>query len=116
MEAWLGSSPDVFLGLTVGVFGGCGWLTGQGMASRWRSEPQVLVYALALAVGERFLAWGMFQSDFWSLWGGAVHGATVIAITLAAFRLGRARRMVSQYPWLYCRDGLFGWVQLHPDR
>jgi hypothetical protein len=26
-----------------------------------------------------------------------------------AFRLTRVRRMVSQYPWIYERDGLLGW-------
>ena len=35
----------------------------------------------------------------------------VILVGLAslAFRLTQVRKMVGQYPWIYERDGLFGW-------
>jgi hypothetical protein len=35
--------------------------------------------------------------------------ATLAAIALLAWRLGRARKMVSQYPWLYERVGWLSW-------
>ena len=38
-----------------------------------------------------------------------IDAATLAAIGLFAFRFTRAYRMVSQYPWLYERSGLFGW-------
>ena len=35
--------------------------------------------------------------------------ATLAAIALLAWRLGRALKMVSQYPWLYERAGWLSW-------
>jgi branched-chain amino acid transport system ATP-binding protein len=39
--------------------------------------------------------------------------AALVAIGLFAYRLNRARKMVSQYPWLYERAGLFRWRDRH---
>jgi len=38
-----------------------------------------------------------------------VYFAVNLAIASLAYRLTQARKMVSQYPWLYDRAGLFGW-------
>ena len=39
----------------------------------------------------------------------ALHSVVLLAICLTGFRLTKVRKMVSQYPWLYERAGLFGW-------
>jgi branched-chain amino acid transport system ATP-binding protein len=38
-----------------------------------------------------------------------LHSLVLLAICLIGFRLTKVRKMVSQYPWLYERVGLFGW-------
>jgi hypothetical protein len=64
---------------------------------------------LLLGAGDRFLSHALFQGPLWSLAGYFGHTALLLAIALAAYRLTLARRMVSQYPWLYQRDGLWDW-------
>jgi hypothetical protein len=39
----------------------------------------------------------------------------LLSIGLFAYHATRARKMVSQYPWLYRRSGLFGWRAWHGD-
>jgi branched-chain amino acid transport system ATP-binding protein len=46
-----------------------------------------------------------------SLSGYLIDTAVLMAISAFAFRITQARRMVSQYPWLYDRAGLFGWQE-----
>ena len=41
--------------------------------------------------------------------------ALLILFGSFAFLAKRARKMVSQYPWLYRRTGLFAWQPLHPE-
>jgi hypothetical protein len=42
-----------------------------------------------------------------------IDAAVLMLIAAFAFRLTRARKMVSQYPWLYERVGVFGWRSRH---
>ena len=112
MGPLLGSSPLVFLFLTLLVFGGFGVLTGQTLAEGWKPATTALAYALLLGVGDRFLAWGLCGEQLLSLWGFLVHTAAIAAITLTTHRIAIARRMVNQYPWLYERAGPFHWRAL----
>lgn len=109
MDGVLGSSLGVFLGLTVLVFGGCGVLTGQTLAEGWKPQWMAYAYTLLLGLGDRFLTWGLFGGQLLSVYGFVVHTVVIGIITLTAYRLSLARRMVSQYPWLYERSGPFGW-------
>jgi multisubunit Na+/H+ antiporter MnhC subunit len=38
-----------------------------------------------------------------------VNTAILIGLALLAYRLTLVHRMVSQYPWVYQRSGLFSW-------
>ena len=109
MESLLGSSPAVFIGLTLLVFGGCGWLTGQSLASGWKPLGAVLGYAALLGASDRFLVFALFGGELLSAWGYLVHTAVLAVIVWLPYSAGMARRMVRQYPWLYERVGLFGW-------
>ena len=62
-----------------------------------------------LGFADRFLVWGLFGGDGLSVSGYVIDTAYLIAVGFAAYRLTRARRMVTQYPWLYERAGPFGW-------
>lgn len=54
VEAILGSSLSVFLGLTVVLMGFAAWLTGRAMAEHWRGPLQVIAACFGLAIAARF--------------------------------------------------------------
>jgi len=116
MEELFGVSLPVFIGLTLVLFGGCAFMTGQAMAQSWKPVGLALPYALLLAAGDRFLAYGLFQEPLLTLPGFLFNGVVLLLILLLAFHLTRARRMITQYPWLYRRAGLFGWRERHPGQ
>ena len=106
------TSIAVLVGLTLVLFGGCAFMTGQALAATWRPWWLALVYGLMLGAADRFLGFALFRGQLLSLPGWLLDSAILIAITLAAFRLTRARRMANQYPWLYQRTGPFSWRKL----
>jgi hypothetical protein len=112
MESVLGTSFPVFLVLTVIIMGGAAYMTGQAVASTWRPYWQVLLYALLLGLTDRFLTFGLFEGELLSLSGFVVDTAVITAISLFAFRVTRVAKMVSQYPWLYRRDGLLNYQEI----
>jgi hypothetical protein len=111
MEGLLGVSWPVFFGLTVGVFGGCAFMTGQGVAQGWHPASRVLGYTLLLGAADRFLVYALFQGPLWSLSGFVLHTLALLAISMTAYRVTYARLMVSQYPWLYERKGPLSWQE-----
>ncbi|MBL8670911.1 MAG: hypothetical protein JNK11_09710 [Alphaproteobacteria bacterium] len=98
-----------FLFTTFVMFGYCAWLTGQAVANGWRPTWHVAAYAFLLALGNRFASWALFGGELGSLTGLLVAIAAAFAIATFSHRATRARKMVTQYPWLYARHGLFGW-------
>lgn len=106
------TSWGVLIGLTIVLFGGCAFMTGQSLASNWRPWWLVLPYGLMLGAANRFLGYALFQGDLLSLPGWLLDSTILITIAAAAFRLTRARRMASQYPWLFMRTGPFSWREL----
>jgi ABC-type uncharacterized transport system permease subunit len=109
MEALLGTTPGVSFGMTVVVMGFVAFMTGQALAGTWKPMWQVVLYCLLLGLGDRFLIFSLFQGELLSLSGYLIDSAVLVAISLFAYRLTRARKMVSQYPWIYERAGLLGW-------
>lgn len=103
----------VYLGLTVVLFGGAGFLMGQAIAETWRPAWHNLVYGLLLAVACRFMTYALFGAPLLSFTGYLASAVAILTLTLLAWRLARARRMVAQYPWIYERDGIFGWRERH---
>lgn len=105
-------SLAVFLGVTVLFMGGCAFMAGQALAATWRPLWQVFPYALGLGMADRFLGFALFGGRLLWLPGYVTDTAVLLAIALAAYRMTQARRMVTQYPWLYRRAGLFGWTNI----
>jgi len=99
----------VFLLFTVVFMGGAGFLTGQAIASTWRSVWQLGAYCLILTAFDRFLVYALFQGELLSLSGYVIDWFVIMLIALLGFRVTRSRIMVRQYPWLYERKGLMGW-------
>jgi len=109
IEALLGGPVPSFVGMTIVLFGAAAAMTGQALARNWRGVWQLLPYALLLAGGDRFLLFALFGAELLSITGYLVAAAVLLAFAGLAFRVTQARRMISQYPWLYERAGLFGW-------
>ncbi len=111
----LGTSIWVFLGMTVMVMGFAAFMTGQALANTWKPLWHPLIYSILLGVVDRFLTFALFEGELLSVSGYLVDTAVLITISLFAFRMTQARKMVSQYPWLYRRAGLFGWRSIAPE-
>ncbi|MDX1432605.1 MAG: hypothetical protein R3286_09170 [Gammaproteobacteria bacterium] len=109
MISLLGTSLGVFLGVTVMLMGFAAYMTGQALALAWKPVWQGIGYCLILGLGDRFLTFALFEGELLSITGYLVDSAVLVAIFLFAFRLNRAHKMVSQYPWLYERTGPFTW-------
>ena len=105
----LGTTLPVFIGLTVIVMGGTGVLTGQALARNWRPMWQAAAYCLLLGLVDRFLTYALFDGVLLSLAGYIVDTAIILCAALAAYRVTRVSKMVTQYPWLYERTGWFRW-------
>ena len=109
MTAVLGTSPGVFLGLTVLLLGIAAFRTGEAVAEIWRPAWQAALAALGLTLADRFLAAALFDSPPLAPAAAVVAWAYLTAVTLLAWRATLARKMVNQYPWLYEPAGLLGW-------
>lgn len=109
MEALLGTSIGVFIGVTVFLCGFAAFMTGQALATTWRPVWQLWLYVLLLGFADRFLTWALFQGGLLSPTGYAIDTVVLLIIALSAFYMTRARQMAAQYPWLYERSGPFTW-------
>lgn len=115
MAPLLGTSLPVFVLITIFIIGFAAYMTGQGLAATWKPVWHLLIYCALLGGAARFLIYALYEGQLWSMSGYIIGTAALVAIGLFAFRLNRARKMVSQYPWLYERAGLFGWRNRHPS-
>ncbi len=111
METILGTTIGVSIGLTLILMGFAAYMTGQAMAITWRPIWHLGIYGMLLGFADRFLIFSLFQGQLLSPVGYLIDTAVLIAISLFAYRFNQARKMASQYPWLYERVGLFGWRQ-----
>ena len=111
MTTLLGTSVGVFIGLTVILMGGAAYMTGQAIATTWRPRWQVIVYCALLALVSRFLIFALFEGRLLWLPGLIIDALILIAIGLFAYRITHVRKVLSQYPWQYQRQGLFGYRQ-----
>ncbi len=98
-----------FIGLTVIIMGFAAFMTGKALANSWAPQWRVFAACALLGLADRFLVYALFEGELLSPGGYLVDTAVIGAISLFAFRLTLARKMVSQYPWLYERSGLLGW-------
>ena len=57
----IGATLPVFIGVTVILMGGAGFLMGQALARGWRPIWQVFGYSLLLGLADRFLIFALFN-------------------------------------------------------
>ena len=102
-------SFGVFLLITLVLGGGAAWLSGRAIAGTWRPWWQLPAYMLILGGAVRFIHFALFGGTFLSPYFYAVDAAVCLVFSALGFRLTRARQMTEQYPWIYIRNGPFGW-------
>jgi hypothetical protein len=95
--------------ITIVAMGAAAFTTGHTLADRWRPLWQAVPAALALGIADRFLDFALAGEPPLDPAAYLAHTAYLYAVLWFAFKLTRARRMVTQYPWLYARHGLIGW-------
>ncbi len=105
----IGANFPVFLGVTVVLMGGAGYLTGQALARGWRPAWQVVGYGVLLGFVDRFLTFSLFDGALLTPVGFAIDTAVILAFALLGYRITIVTKMVVQYPWLYRRSGLLNW-------
>lgn len=110
-----GSTVQGFIVVTLLLGSACAFMTGQALASTWRPLWQAVAYALLLGLADRFLVFAMFHGQLLNPLGYAADTVILTTVSAAAYLATRARKMVTQYPWLYERAGLFGWRARGPD-
>ncbi len=108
LSSLLGTSPGVFLGVTVVLMGGAAFLTGQSVANGWGPGWQVVIYGFLLAVADQFLSYALFQGTV-LLSGFLLSWVLLSGVGLAAYRMTRAKRFAAQYPWRYERKGFWSY-------
>ncbi len=108
MENIIGSSVPVFIGMTLVLFGFAAYSTGKALGTTWKPVSHLVFYVLLLGIGDRFLTFALFEAPLLSLPAYIVDTAVLMLIGLASYKFNRNAKMLSQYPWLYERSGLFG--------
>ena len=91
--------------------GGAAWATGRALANGWRPFGQAFLYLLMLGAAVRFAHFALFQGELLSVSSYVTDATFLVAVGGLSWRLTRARRMVTQYRWLYERTGPFTWRQ-----
>jgi hypothetical protein len=109
MQELTGTPLPVFIGVTLVLFGGAAFMTGYAIAETWRPAWQSVLYAVLLGAANRLMGYLLFGGDLLSVTGYLVDTVILIGIAVFAYRVTLARKMTSQYPWLYERSGLFAW-------
>jgi len=109
MEAVLGCSLGVFIGLTLIITGGAAIMTGRALADGWKPAWQVVAACFGLALADRFLCYALFGYPLLHLMGFITHFLAITALAQLAHRITAVRKMVNQYPWRYERASLFAY-------
>ncbi len=113
LTALLGTTPAIFIGLTLVLVGGAAILTGRAVASNWKPAWHVIAACFGLALADRFLTYALFEGELVNLWGIFLHFLVLTAMGLASWRIAKVGKLVGQYPWRYRRTSPFGYVELN---
>ena len=90
----------VFVLVTIVLGGGAAWLAGRAIALIWRPWWNVVLAALLIGLGVRFIHFALFGATLLSSHYYVVDTLVAILIGLFGYRLTRARQMARQYGFL----------------
>lgn len=103
------SSVFVFILVTIILGGAAGFSTGKAIAQTWRPGWHLVLSAIFLGVGVRFLHFALFGASFLTPQYYLIDSLIVLLAAALGFRLTRAKQMTTRYRWLYQAAGPFGW-------
>ncbi|HWT97250.1 MAG TPA: hypothetical protein VN229_06525 [Terriglobales bacterium] len=107
------------------LYGFAAFMMGQALAETWRPLWHNFFYGVLLTAGDRALAYMLLHTDKLSLsaflssmfgLAALIDLVIIFAIALFAYRITRARQIVTQYPWLYEKAGLLTWNDRNATR
>ncbi|MBN9063874.1 MAG: hypothetical protein BGP06_02565 [Rhizobiales bacterium 65-9] len=99
----------VFLLVTVAMGGWLAWMTGRALALTWRGPAKVAAAMLPLAFAVRFIHMALFGGTLIEPHYYVVDLVVLLVFGLLGYRRTRVAQMVTQYRWLYERDGFLNW-------
>lgn len=105
----VGTSIQVFIGLSVILFGAVAWMTGRALAQAWKPAWVIVPNSLLLGLGARFLTYALFEGQLLSFTGYLASTVVILLVMLVAYRIYLVGQMLRQYPWLYERYKLLAW-------
>ena len=111
MEAVLGTTLPVWIGLTLILMGGAAMLAGRAIGDHWKPAWQAVAAGFGLALFDQFLGYALFEGQLINLAAFLIDLVVLAAIALAARRITLVARTVQQYPWRYARSTLFNYVE-----
>ena len=109
MSLFIEDNPWIFVILTVIFGGGAAFLSGRGMAMKWRPAWMPLLAMVPLTAGLRFLHFALFEAQLTSLHFFITDFIVLLAACFLGYRTTLARKMIRQYPWLYERSSPLSW-------
>jgi NO-binding membrane sensor protein with MHYT domain len=104
-------SFGVFLLVTVAMGGAAAWMSGRAIAATWRPWWHIVVYALLLGLGVRFIHFALFGGTLLSPYYYLVDSAVCLTFAFLGFRITRAGQMARQYGFRTVRTGLMTWAR-----
>jgi hypothetical protein len=102
-SAWL------FIFVTCVLGGAAAWMTGRAFAFEWRSPAALAVALLFLGLVTRFIHHALFSGTMFTLQYYVVDTAILMIFGFVSFRFHRTQQMITQYYWLYERNGPLAW-------
>jgi len=109
---FLGTSPAVFVGLTLILIGSAAILAGRAVGGNWKPAWQVVAACFGLALADRFLTYALFKGELLNVGGLIVNFAVLSGLGLLSWRVAKVGKLVSQYPWRYQRTSPFAYMEL----
>jgi small-conductance mechanosensitive channel len=88
---------------------GAAWMTGRSIANEWKPAWNLLISALLLGAGARFLHFALYESTFLSPGRYLVDTLLLAVVLWLGYRYTRTNQMTRQYYWLYEKASPFGW-------
>jgi hypothetical protein len=95
--------------VTVLMMGFAAWSTGRAIAITWRPFWHAVFYPFLLGFVDRGLHRAFSDGELWSVTGYLADTAFLVGVSVLAHQLARARKLTTQYPWLYERAGPLSW-------
>ena len=98
-----------FFFVTFVLGGWSAWMTGRACAQTWRPLASLIFFLLLLGIAVRFIHHALFEGTMFSAQYYVVDTVLLLAIGLVGYRYTRTGQMVTQYYWLYERQGPLQW-------